>query len=87
MHDKETSRARGESWVVHLEFVVRWQDVPATTSAKVLCGRVRGADVDGDYCEDAGSKSDREGVGDEGNGEGVGTGVGSTGGTALPAHG
>ncbi|KAG8295514.1 hypothetical protein J6590_078530 [Homalodisca vitripennis] len=58
-----------------------------TTSAKMLCSRVRGADVDGDDGEDAGPKSVREGVEEEGNGGDVGTGGGATGGTALPAHG
>ncbi|KAG8268926.1 hypothetical protein J6590_014509 [Homalodisca vitripennis] len=58
-------------------------DVPATTSAKVLCVRVRGADVDGDDSEDAGPKSVRKGVGDEGNGGDVGNVGGATGGTAL----
>ncbi|KAG8327481.1 hypothetical protein J6590_020183 [Homalodisca vitripennis] len=72
-------------------FVCRFEkserDVPATTSAKVICGRMRGADVDGDDGEDAGPKSVREGVGDEGNGGDVGTGGGATGGTALLVHG
>ncbi|KAG8245500.1 hypothetical protein J6590_102956, partial [Homalodisca vitripennis] len=50
-------------------------DVPVTVSAKVLCSRVRGADVDGDDSEATRvePKGNEKGVGDEGEGEGVGT--------------